>query len=1100
MKKTVLSLLMTVLCVCSMNAYTLYPVPQSIVENGGTVSLSNSINVVMDEGISEKIKNFAEEILNDAGLTPVYSDFSQSNSYLYIGINGSDGDADNFADEAGLSRTVFSGADNQYDPYVLQINSLKSAGAIVIIGNEDGSAFYGLATLKQMLADGTVLQKATVEDYAYTQYRGIVEGYYGTPYSVESLLSLMEFFKEFKLNTFIYGPKADPYHAGYWQEDYPVSISDEERQKGYLTQDDMRRISEKAAECNVNFVWAIHPAMENAIDFSSPSAMDPGIEKIMEKFGKMYDLGVRGFGVFIDDIAYAPSAQMTAYLPEQLYAKLKEKYNGSGSAPEDRVSPLFFVPQQYSLDAGSSSLTSLNTIDPDIVIGFTGSSVWSNISNSDCQRFKDIIGRNPLMWWNNPCNDNYDDRIYMLDMTYRFSAQNAPIPALGGVVANPMQEGQASKVFMFGLADYCWNTADFDASTNWNASFGFLFKDDAELAEAFKTFCINSESTNEPSELTSLYSSFKYSYYDFNLPTSTTNSIISKMDEINAACAKIATMKNSNNDAYALMYKDISPWSEKLASMTFIISSALKWMQSPGTVDNWTDYTGAIQHYNKLHSDPAFKSYVLEGAGTGTSVHYVEANPSDTYMEPFVDFVMGKYGVYAPEFPSQERNPEIIHNLSYLPSSVTLSTSNTELSLGGLSNISLAPGECIGIFINDIKEVAISPVSAGFPDELRVEYSLNGKNWTMLEPDGSTYTEMAYFRVRNVTEGVTKTINTASLTGKIKTIGLYSPTSASTNMPQYQYYSISNIINYNSASYFWSSRNQQDGDWVSIDLGKDCVIYEVQLDFESNDQPAGDCVIEISSNGNSWEEINSFNTSEIRDNKYVCSITGEKTGRYVRFMIVKASGGWLKLTNFKVYNGRDIAAAKDNNNIYSSALNDGSLSTLYKADAAGYIDYQFIDNINIEDITIYHNSTYDEDYALPSITLYANGNAYDLGVLDDATKTIDVKSIEGISSLRIEWNGNNIPYLYEITASGTPYTEGKDISGINESMADEEPAVFFSGDNLYIKGCNGKVATIYGTNGIELFSGTVDDNFSIRAANKGIYIIKVGNKSIKAIH
>ena len=67
MKKTVLSLLMTVLCVCSMNAYTLYPVPQSIVENGGTVSLSNSINVVMDEGISEKIKNFAFQPIIVAG-------------------------------------------------------------------------------------------------------------------------------------------------------------------------------------------------------------------------------------------------------------------------------------------------------------------------------------------------------------------------------------------------------------------------------------------------------------------------------------------------------------------------------------------------------------------------------------------------------------------------------------------------------------------------------------------------------------------------------------------------------------------------------------------------------------------------------------------------------------------------------------------------------------------------------------------------------------------------------------------------------------------------------------------------------------------------
>lgn len=1083
-----------------MGAYTIYPLPQSLVENNGSISLSNSVNVVMDDGVSEKVKNFAEEILSDAGLTPVFSNFSSSSSYLYIGINGSNGEADMFATESGLSRDVFSGGDNMFDPYVLQVNSNKSNGAIVIIGDEEGSAFYGLATLKQMLSEGTLLNKVTIEDYAYTQYRGIVEGYYGTPYSVESIISLMEFFKEFKLNTFIYGPKADPYHAGFWQEDYPVSITDEERQKGYLTQDDMRRISEKAAECNVNFVWAIHPAMQNSIDFSSPAAMDPGIEKIMEKFGKMYDLGVRGFGVFIDDIAYAPSAQMTAYLPEQLYAKLKEKYNGSGSVPEDRVAPLFFVPQQYSLDAGSSSLTSLNTIDPDIVIGFTGSSVWSNINNSDCQRFKDIIGRNPLMWWNNPCNDNHDDRIYMLDMTYRFSAQNAPIPALGGVVANPMQQGQASKVFMFGLADYCWNTASFDAATNWDASFSLLFKDDAEMADAFKTFCINSETTNEPAEQTSLYSSFRYGYYDFNLPTSTTNSIIDIMDNINAACKKVATMKNSDIDAYSLMYKDVSPWSEKLSSMSYIISSALKWMQSPGTVANWTDYTGAIQHYNKLHSDPAFKSYVLEGSGTETSVHYIEANPADTYMEPFIDFVMDKYGVYAPEFPSQERNPQIIHNLSALPSSVSLYTGDNELTLNGLTNVSLAPGECIGIFINDIKEVAISSMGAGFPDEFRVEYSLNGKNWTEIVPDGSSYVEMAYFRVRNVTEGVTKTINTSTLRGEIKTIGLYSPTNASTNMPQYQYYSISNIINYNSASYFWSSRNQQDGDWVSIDLGNDCIIYKVQLDFESNDQPAGDCVIEISSNGYSWEEVSSFNSSEIKNNQYVCAIPGDKSGRYVRFMIVKASGGWMKLTNFKVYNGQDIAAAKDNNYIYTTALNDGSLNTFYTTDAAGYIDYQFIDNINIEEITIYHNSTYDDEYDLPTLTLFTDESSYDLGILDDATKVIDVASIKGISSLRIEWNGNNIPYVYEISASGTPYTEGKDISGIGASEADAEPVVFFSGDKMYIKGGNGKVATIYGTNGIELFSGTVDDNFSIGAANKGVYIVKIGDRSIKAIH
>ena len=1100
MKKTLLLFLMSVLCVYGMKAYTIYPIPQNMVEENGTISLTNSVNVVMDDGISNKIKNFAEEILTNAGLNPVYSNHSSANSYLYIGINGSNGEADNFATASNLSRSVFSGSDNMFDPYVLQINGNKDAGAIVIIGNEDGSAFYGLATLKQMLANGTQLQKVTIEDYAYTQYRGIVEGYYGTPYSVESIISLLDFFKEYKLNTFIYGPKADPYHAGFWQEDYPVSITDEERKKGYLTQDDMRRISEKAMECNVHFIWAIHPAMQNSIDFSSPSAMDPGIEKIMEKFGKMYDLGVRGFGVFIDDIAYAPSAQMTAYLPEQLYAKLKAKYNGSGSAPEDRVSPLFFVPQEYSLDVGSSSLTQLNTIDPDIVILFTGSSVWSNINNNDCQRFKNIIGRNPLMWWNNPCNDDHDDRIYMHNMTYRFSAQNAPIPALGGVVANPMQQGQASKIFMFGLADYCWNTAEFNASENWEASFKFLFKDDDELGSAFRTFCINSESTIEPSELTSLYSSFRNSYSDSNLPEPVTASLISKMEELNNAFNKVATMKNSRKVAYSLMYKDISPWNGKLASMSYIIGSALKWMQSPGTIANWTEYTGAVQQYNKLHNDPEFKSYVLEGSGTETSVHYVEANPADAYMEPFTDFIMARYAPYAPEFPYKETSPQIIHNLSEIPSGVSLSTNETEFSLTGLTDVSLAPNEYIGIFMNEIKEVAISSLGAGFPDEFRVEYSLNGKNWTEIVPDGSTYIEMAYFRIKNVADEVTKPVNVAMLKGTVKIIGLYSPTNASTNMPQYQYYSISNIINYNSSSYFWSSRNQQDGDWVSIDLGKECIIYKVQLDFESNDQPAGDCVLEVSSDGNSWEVINSFNSSEIKGNQYVYAIPGDKSGRYVRFMIVKASGGWLKLTNFKVYNGRDIAAARDNNYIYTTALNDRSLNTYYTADAAGYIDYQFIDNINIKEITIYHNSTYDEAYGLPTLTLFANGNSYDMGVLDDATKVIDVASIKGISTLRIEWNNENIPNIYEISASGTPYVEDDSSVETGIGKTTEEPEIFFSGDMIHINGHGGKIVRIYGINGIELFNGRIGDSFSIQAPNKGVYIVLVDNKSYKVIH
>ncbi|MEG1574784.1 MAG: beta-N-acetylglucosaminidase domain-containing protein, partial [Bacteroidales bacterium] len=85
--------------------------------------------------------------------------------------------------------------------------------------------------------------------------------------------------------------------------------------------------------------WAIHPAMHDGISFDSKEAMDPGIEQIMIKIDKMYKLGVRGFGIFIDDMSSQPNATMTAYLPKQVQAKLKAKYATSTTKTEDKVSP-----------------------------------------------------------------------------------------------------------------------------------------------------------------------------------------------------------------------------------------------------------------------------------------------------------------------------------------------------------------------------------------------------------------------------------------------------------------------------------------------------------------------------------------------------------------------------------------------------------------------------------------------------------------------------------------------------------------------------------------------------------------------------------------
>ena len=298
-------------------SYTIYPTPQKVVEGENSIELSSLINVICESSIGDVSRNRMEEVLEKAGYTITYADeASQTATNLYLGVSGSDGAAAQYASEHSLPLTVFDAGSNKFDPYLLQINSNSPHGDIVVLGNSEGSEYYAFATLEQIFeqAGGNSIRQITFEDYSHTQYRGIVEGFYGHPYSVENRLSLFEFCKRFKLNVFVYGPKSDPYHLGNWRDDYPTSLTEQQRFFGMITQDDLRTITQAAKACHVNFIWAAHPGLQNGINFNYKDQMDQGIDALMTKFEHLYNLGVRGFGVFIDDMNYTPSGSMQAYL------------------------------------------------------------------------------------------------------------------------------------------------------------------------------------------------------------------------------------------------------------------------------------------------------------------------------------------------------------------------------------------------------------------------------------------------------------------------------------------------------------------------------------------------------------------------------------------------------------------------------------------------------------------------------------------------------------------------------------------------------------------------------------------------------------------
>lgn len=93
---TLLALLVfgTILCKNHAQTYTIYPTPQKISEAGETVELTQQINVICESGIGEVTRNRMKEVLEEAGYTIAFStNPSQTNTNLYIGINGSDGAA-----------------------------------------------------------------------------------------------------------------------------------------------------------------------------------------------------------------------------------------------------------------------------------------------------------------------------------------------------------------------------------------------------------------------------------------------------------------------------------------------------------------------------------------------------------------------------------------------------------------------------------------------------------------------------------------------------------------------------------------------------------------------------------------------------------------------------------------------------------------------------------------------------------------------------------------------------------------------------------------------------------------------------------------------
>ena len=356
--------------------------------------------------------------------------------------------------EASL-RAYASKVPNQAESYYLQFDSKKT----ILVGADSIGLYYGLQTLRQLLSEERILPSCTITDSPDVALRGVVEGFYGNPYSHRDRIEQFKFYGRTKLNTYIYGPKDDPYHREKWRELYPS----EERQR-------IGQLVSEAHSRGVRFVWAIHPGLD--IKWTQADR-----DAVVRKCEDMYHLGVRSFAVFFDDIsADDESAGHQADLMNYLY----EHFQKTGM----QVSSLILCPTQYNQAwAKGNYLDILGTkMRPKIEIMWTGKTVVTMIDRETMEYVNGRIRRKGYVWLNYPVTDFAVDHLLLGPM--KGNATDLA-PLLGGFVANPMEYAEASKIAIFSVADYLWNMKAYDADRAWEGVTKELYP---QAVEEFRRF------------------------------------------------------------------------------------------------------------------------------------------------------------------------------------------------------------------------------------------------------------------------------------------------------------------------------------------------------------------------------------------------------------------------------------------------------------------------------------------------------------------------------------------------------------------------------------------------------------------------------------
>lgn len=297
---------------------------------------------------------------------------------------------------------------------------------------------------------------------------GVIEGFYGQPWTSAERLQLFDWMAAWGLNTYFYCLKDDWKNRAIWREDY--------------TADELAGLGELVRACQdrgVNFLYGLSPGLD--IRYSS----DEDAARLRRRFEQLLSVGCGHFALLFDDIPdriepsdlarWGSLASAQSGVANALFAWTRER------RPDARF---LFCPTPYCSRMAAAKLggeSYLETVGrdlaPEIDVLWTGPEIISGeITVAHVEALGAVLRRKPVIWDNLHAND-YDGRRFFCGP---YSGRPAGLKgAVRGILTNPNCEFALNYVAfrtlaMFLKASEVWDprAAYLEAMREWLGQFG----------------------------------------------------------------------------------------------------------------------------------------------------------------------------------------------------------------------------------------------------------------------------------------------------------------------------------------------------------------------------------------------------------------------------------------------------------------------------------------------------------------------------------------------------------------------------------------------------------------------------------------------------